>query len=1309
MFYERAITASQRLWQTVFVLLFSVGMAVAQNPNVYVHQKINNAHPALNEIISYTVVVGNDGSGPANGVVVKNDLSAGAQYSTHTVLRGSGLFTPGSGNWNIGVLAAGDSVILELKAKVLERGVWFTTAEVTEMQGTDPNSVPNNHDLSEDDIALTCFSVPIQWYAGDEFTVSIPIPLTNVQWTRNGLSQFSADQAVATGSTLVIKSIGFYSFTGMFGSCPVGGCCAIEVIPGPECQIQATASANPTCEASPLLLSATAQGGTAPYQYAWTGPNGFSKTGQSQTIPVATTANAGVYTVKITDATGCTALSSTTALIGTLPIAICNSPVCEGGTITLSATDGGTTYKWYGPNGFTSSLQSPTIPNATTANTGSYTVVITGTSVCSGTAITSLKILPKPTVTASVSASTCLGGSFSLSATASGGTQPYQYIWTGPNGFYETGQTVLVNNAQVSHSGSYTLAVFSQNGCSNQAVTQPVTVKACICNPLAGALPATVCVGDMVSLTATSGFNSYSWKGPNGFSSSVQNPVITNAQLTHNGSYTLTVVGSNCTGTATVNVTVQGLPFPQVSSSTACVGTTMLIMLTSAGGVSYVWKGPNGYSSNQQNPVINNATTANNGTYSVTVTSGNGCTAVGSTPVVGACDIDPPCNLSGTLTASQTAVCSGSSVVLTASATGQTGSVSYAWSGGLGSGSSVSVSNLTTTSTFTVVITDGSGCSVTKTVTVTVNPVPVVSVSSSTACVGTVASLSLTASGGVSYLWKGPNGYSSTQQNPVINNATSANNGTYSVTVTSGSGCTAVSSTPVVVGVCPTPCTLSGTLTASQTAVCSGGSVVLTASASNAVGNVTYQWSGGLGNGSSVSVSNLTTSTTYTVVITDGAGCSVTKTITVTVNPVPVLSQVSSSTTCVGTAVQVSLSLTASGGVSYVWKGPNGYSSTQQNPVIANATTANNGTYSVTVTSGSGCTAVGSTPVVVGTCPNPPCSLSGTLTASQTTVCSGSSVVLTASATGQTGSVSYAWSGGLGSGSSVSVSNLTTTSTFTVVITDGSGCSVTKTVTVTVNPVPVVSVSSSTACVGTVASLSLTASGGVSYLWKGPNGYSSTQQNPVINNATSANNGTYSVTVTSGSGCTAVSSTPVVVGVCPTPCTLSGTLTASQTAVCSGGSVVLTASASNAVGNVTYQWSGGLGNGSSVSVSNLTTSTTYTVVITDGAGCSVTKTITVTVNPVPVLSQVSSSTTCVGTAVQVSLSLTASGGVSYVWKGPNGYSSTQQNPVIANATTANNGTYSVTVTSGSGCTAVGSTPVVVGTCPNPPCSLSGTL
>ncbi|WP_170299285.1 DUF11 domain-containing protein, partial [Larkinella terrae] len=777
-----------RLWQTILMVLCSVGMVVAQNPNLYVHKKISNSRPALNEVVSYTVVVGNDGDASANGVVVNDNLGAGAKYDSHTVLKGANSFTPATGNWNIGSITAGDSVVLELKAKVVERGVWFNTAEVIASQGTDPNSVPNNHLLTEDDIATVCFSVPLEWYDGDEFTVTIPISLTNVQWTRNGQSQFAANLAVATGSTLVIKSPGNYSFSGLLGNCSVSGCCAIEVIPGPACQIIPTAIANPTCEASPLILSASATGGSGPYQYVWTGPNGFNKTGQNQTIPVATLANAGVYTVKITDANNCTAIASTTALVGTLPIAICNSPVCEGGTITLSATDGGTTYHWYGPNGFTSTLQSPTIPNATTANSGSYTVVITGAAVCSGTAITSLKILPKPTIALFVSNSTCVGGILSLSAVASGSAGPYTYIWTGPNGFYQTGQTVVINNAQLTDSGSYTVTVVSQSGCIENKVTEPVIVKTCTCNPLAGAVPPSVCVGGAISLTASNGFNSYSWTGPNNFTSALQNPIISNAQLIHNGLYTLTVTGPTCTGSATVNVMVVGPPIVEASSTTFCTGNVATIQLTASGGGSYGWTGPNGYSSSSQNPVISPASVSNNGSYTVVVSTGNGCTAVQTTSVVvGTCA--PSCNLNASVVSSQTAVCAGGSVVLTASATGNVGSVSYQWSGpGLGasSGPSVTASNLSSTSTYTVVVSEGgvSGCSVTKTITVVVNPVPVVSnVTASTVCSNGVATIQLTASGGGSYGWTGPNGYSSSSQNPVISPASVSNNGSYTVVV----------------------------------------------------------------------------------------------------------------------------------------------------------------------------------------------------------------------------------------------------------------------------------------------------------------------------------------------------------------------------------------------------------------------------------------------------------------------------------------------------------------------------------------------
>src|SRR5207237_5555673 len=70
--------------------------------------------------------------------------------------------------------------------------------------------------------------------------------------------------------------------------------------------------------------------------------------------------------------------------------------------------------------------------------------------------------------------------------------------------------------------------------------------------------------------------------------------------------------------------------------------------------------------------------------------------------------------------------------------------------------------------------------------------------SNSPVCTG--GSLSLTASGGVSYSWTGPNGFVSLQQNPVVNNISSAAGGIYTVTVTTDAGCTVQAFTSVRVG-----------------------------------------------------------------------------------------------------------------------------------------------------------------------------------------------------------------------------------------------------------------------------------------------------------------------------------------------------------------------------------------------------------------------------------------------------------------------------------------------------------------------------
>ncbi|HWS47239.1 MAG TPA: hypothetical protein VN636_15335, partial [Acidimicrobiia bacterium] len=129
----------------------------------------------------------------------------------------------------------------------------------------------------------------------------------------------------------------------------------------------------PVCAGSPLPLTAspTITGAT----YAWTGPNGFTSTVQNPTIPAATTAAAGMYTV-VRTLTGQTSQSSTVVVVNTppaVPVAGNSGPLCAGGTLALTAaTVAGATYSWTGPNGFTSSLQNPTITNATPAASGTY-------------------------------------------------------------------------------------------------------------------------------------------------------------------------------------------------------------------------------------------------------------------------------------------------------------------------------------------------------------------------------------------------------------------------------------------------------------------------------------------------------------------------------------------------------------------------------------------------------------------------------------------------------------------------------------------------------------------------------------------------------------------------------------------------------------------------------------------------------------------------------------------------------------------------------------------------------------------------
>ncbi len=107
-----------------------------------------------------------------------------------------------------------------------------------------------------------------------------------------------------------------------------------------------------------------------------------------------------------------------------------DGPVCAGGTLHLTASSvAGATYAWTGPNGFTSSLQNPSIPNVTLAAGGTYGVSVTVAGCESSAATTSVTVRPQPTAVVAGTATICQGSAAEISAALTG-TGPWSVSWS---------------------------------------------------------------------------------------------------------------------------------------------------------------------------------------------------------------------------------------------------------------------------------------------------------------------------------------------------------------------------------------------------------------------------------------------------------------------------------------------------------------------------------------------------------------------------------------------------------------------------------------------------------------------------------------------------------------------------------------------------------------------------------------------------------------------------------------------------------------------------------------------------------------
>ena len=765
--------------------------------------------------------------------------------------------------------------------------------------------------------------------------------------------------------------------------------------------------------------SATASvtgGGTAPFSYAW------------NTTPIRTTASinglgAGTYTVTVTDASGCSAVASTTVNArGSLSITVAKTDGACGitnGTAAVTVVTGTAPFTYLWSTGATTS-------SVSLLGAGSYTVTVTDATGC--TAIGSATISLSSSITVNVDARNvnCFGGSNgSATAMVMGGSAPYTYTWS--NG----GNVAVIANLPI---GTYTVTVRDAGGCTGMrtvTITQPTAINIALTNTTAACGAA----NGTAAATVSGGTAPYTYAWTNG---------MTTANISNLDGGVYTVVVTDARGcTATNSTTVGSTAGPNVTVATTNVacngqsnGTATATVTGASGTVTYLWS--NG---------LTTATVSNlaAGSYSVIVTDSRNC------PVKRLFTITEPVALTLT-TATTNAACGANNGTATVTATGANGGYTYAWSNGAFIATAMNLA----AGTYSVVVTDSRGCSANASVTVTATAGPTVSLTPNNLTCNGLANGSITAnvtgaSGTITYIWN------TGATTATISNLTA---GTYSVTVTDSRNCPVVRSTTIT-----QPTAISVTTTATA-AMCGASNGTAAVTVSGGTAPYTYAWS----NGSTATTLSGLTGGSYTVVVTDARGCTATSTTTVTTTSGATVTIVGTHPRCNGNATG---SLTATvtnavGTVTYAWS--NGRNTATITGLIA-------GTYSVTVTDSRNC------PSSQQFTLTEPTAIVATLLITNAS-CGGTNGSISVTVSGGTPQYSYAWSNG---GTTASISGLSANNySLTVTDANGCSTGITGAVGTSARPnVTITTVNVS--CFGaTDGRLTAAATGGTApytYLW----------------------------------------------------------------------------------------------------------------------------------------------------------------------------------------------------------------------------------
>lgn len=301
-----------------------------------------------------------------------------------------------------------------------------------------------------------------------------------------------------------------------------------------------------------------------------------------------------------------------------------NGPLCIGDTLRLywNGDSTGATYYWWGPGGFTSTLQNPVLPHISPADSGWYHVVKTVGGV-PDTGDTHVWLKPSPVVIASSNSPICQGAGNTLTLFANPDSLGETYSWTGPNSFTSTLENPIITGMTPLDTGIYRV-IATWNGCKDTAY-EHVILAAVPPPPLITGIT-TYCTGDVfVPFTVTGTSILWYTTSTGGTGSAVAPVVNTSIAGTYKFWATQTILGCE-SNRDSITVVVHTTPPPPTITGTTIYCQFFTYVPPTATGTNILWyTSPTGSVGTTTPATIN---TSIPGTYTLYATqTDTGCTS----------------------------------------------------------------------------------------------------------------------------------------------------------------------------------------------------------------------------------------------------------------------------------------------------------------------------------------------------------------------------------------------------------------------------------------------------------------------------------------------------------------------------------------------------------------------------------------------------------------------------------------------------------------------------------------------------------